>query len=61
MYKVTELNDHIENTGQNLKCRIGDVAAYDISISIDDHDFYPTVTDLKQLVKFLNRVIKEVS
>ncbi len=61
MYKVIELNEHIENTNQSLKARIGDDDEYDITMSIDNHDFYPAVADLKQLVRFLNRVIKEAS
>lgn len=61
MYKVIELNEYIENTNQSLKARIGDDNEYDVCVSIDDHEFYPTVADLKQLVKFLNRVIKEAT
>lgn len=61
MYKVIELNEHIENTGQNLKGRIGDDDEYDITVSIDNLEFYPHIADLKQLVRFLNRVIKEAS
>lgn len=61
MYKVIELNDHIENTNQNLMGRIGDDDEYDITVSIDGNEFYPTVANLKQLVRFLNRVIKEAS
>jgi len=60
MYKVTEINDFIDNTSQSLKGRV-DLEDGDITVIIDSNEFCPTIANLKQLIKFLNRVIKEAS
>ena len=61
MHTVIEINDYIDNTKSALSGRIGVHNTDDIELNIEGTVLYPTVADVKQLVKFLNRVIKEAS
>jgi len=58
MYIVNEINDYLESCGTHIQVRYGDDGM--LQLQLGSTEIFPDVSELKQIVKVLNKAIRDV-